>query len=166
MQESRRRRLKFVLVCLEAPFNFDIDSDMADQAQTAKKSKGFLNHLKKVFRSGLQSDPRSSNTPPTIVAPPALAPTVTTTATTANSEETAKLRAKYTHFRILVIGRANAGKTTLLKRVCNTKEDPVYSKVEISASLHTHLLLSLQINPTSKVPSLPISLIRSLTLVP
>ena len=35
-----------------------------------------------------------------------------------------KLREKYTHFRILVIGRANAGKTTLLKRVCNTDEDP------------------------------------------
>ncbi|KAI9433701.1 hypothetical protein H4582DRAFT_2185552, partial [Lactarius indigo] len=27
-------------------------------------------------------------------------------------------------FRILVIGRANAGKTTLLKRVCNTTEEP------------------------------------------
>ncbi|KAG6905761.1 hypothetical protein DXG01_000853 [Tephrocybe rancida] len=35
-----------------------------------------------------------------------------------------ELRKKYTHFRILVIGRANAGKTTLLKRVCNTDEDP------------------------------------------
>ncbi|KAG5729610.1 hypothetical protein E4T56_gene18836 [Termitomyces sp. T112] len=35
-----------------------------------------------------------------------------------------KLREKYEHFRILVIGRANAGKTTLLKRVCNTDEDP------------------------------------------
>ncbi|KAG6914223.1 hypothetical protein DXG01_001677, partial [Tephrocybe rancida] len=34
-----------------------------------------------------------------------------------------KLRDKYTHFRILVIGRANAGKTTLLKRVCNTTEN-------------------------------------------
>ena len=34
------------------------------------------------------------------------------------------LRAKYTQFRILVIGRANAGKTTLLQRVCNTTEDP------------------------------------------
>ena len=34
------------------------------------------------------------------------------------------LRTKYTHFRILVIGRANAGKTTLLQRVCNTTEDP------------------------------------------
>jgi GTPase SAR1 family protein len=34
------------------------------------------------------------------------------------------LRAKFTRFRILVIGRANAGKTTLLQRVCNTTEDP------------------------------------------
>ena len=34
------------------------------------------------------------------------------------------LRQKYKLFRILVIGRANAGKTTLLKRVCNTTEEP------------------------------------------
>ena len=34
------------------------------------------------------------------------------------------LRAQFTRFRILVIGRANAGKTTLLQRVCNTTEDP------------------------------------------
>ena len=34
------------------------------------------------------------------------------------------LRAKYKRFRILVIGRANAGKTTLLQKVCNTTEDP------------------------------------------
>src|SRR5258708_5818701 len=39
-------------------------------------------------------------------------------------DEAAKLRAKYTRFRILVIGRANAGKTTLLKQVCNTIEEP------------------------------------------
>ena len=39
------------------------------------------------------------------------------------------LRATYTRFRILVIGRANAGKTTLLQRVCNTTEDPcIYDK--------------------------------------
>ena len=38
-------------------------------------------------------------------------------------------RQKYSHFSILVIGRANAGKTTLLKRVCNTTEDPrIYNK--------------------------------------
>jgi len=50
-------------------------------------------------------------------------------APTVSPLEAAKLRAKYTHFRILVIGRANAGKTTVLKRVCNTTEDPVYSEV-------------------------------------
>jgi len=95
--------------------------DMADQrqhsAQTAKKSRGFLKHLEKVFRRGSQS----------------IAPTMTI-----NRKEAAKLRARYTHFRILVIGRANAGKTTLLKRVCNTKEDPVYSKVRYRPSFIPH----------------------------
>ena len=65
-----------------------------DPQQTSKGSKGFLNRLKKTF--GLRSQ----------------------------SKEAEKLRAKYSRFRILVIGRANAGKTTLLKRVCNTTEDP------------------------------------------
>jgi hypothetical protein len=51
------------------------------------------------------------------------------TTTTMNHRNPYDLRAKYTHFRILVIGRANAGKTTLLKRVCNTTEDPcIYDK--------------------------------------
>ncbi|KAG6818548.1 hypothetical protein H0H92_002620 [Tricholoma furcatifolium] len=52
-------------------------------------------------------------------------------------EEAAKLRARYTHFRILVIGRANAGKTTLLKRVCNTDEDPVYNTINPTAEVPT-----------------------------
>src|ERR1700678_619350 len=68
---------------------------------------------------------------PTDTTPPANPVPVTLVA------EAAKLRAKYTHFRILVIGRADAGKTTLLKRVCNTNEDPVYDKV----SYHLHLML-------------------------
>ncbi|KAF7343548.1 GTP-binding protein [Mycena sanguinolenta] len=34
------------------------------------------------------------------------------------------VRSKISHFRILIIGRANAGKTTILKRVCNSVEDP------------------------------------------
>ncbi|KDR79394.1 hypothetical protein GALMADRAFT_154307 [Galerina marginata CBS 339.88] len=34
------------------------------------------------------------------------------------------LRSKCGHFRILVIGRANAGKTTILKKVCNSVDDP------------------------------------------
>jgi GTPase SAR1 family protein len=71
-----------------------------DPQQTAKASKGFLNRLKKTFRLGSQSKEA------------------------AKLAEAAKLRAKYSRFRILVIGRANAGKTTLLKRVCNTTEDP------------------------------------------
>ena len=29
-----------------------------------------------------------------------------------------------TRFRILIIGRANAGKTTILQRVCDTTEQP------------------------------------------
>jgi hypothetical protein len=28
-------------------------------------------------------------------------------------------------FRVLIIGRANAGKTTILQRVCNTTESPM-----------------------------------------
>jgi len=99
--------------------------DMADQGapHTANESnlKGFRNRLKKVF--GRDTPPSHSTLPPAD-----LAPTVSITITT-DPKEAAKLRARYTHFRILVIGRANAGKTTLLKRVCNTKEDPVYSEV-------------------------------------
>jgi len=41
-----------------------------------------------------------------------------------NFKEAFDARKEYTRFRILVIGRANAGKTTLLKRVCNTTEEP------------------------------------------
>ncbi|KAG6877284.1 hypothetical protein C0993_008878 [Termitomyces sp. T159_Od127] len=46
-----------------------------------------------------------------------------------------ELRKKYTHFRILIIGRANAGKTTILKRVCNTTEDPHFYDEENNALL-------------------------------
>jgi ribosome biogenesis GTPase A len=127
--------------------------DMADQRppQTAKESKGFRKALKKLFGRGSQSTPPiGSNSPPAVVAspltvavppagplPPAdLAPTVSTITT--DPKEAAKLRAKYAHFRILVIGRANAGKTTLLKRVCDSKEDPVYSKVRYPLRLIPH----------------------------
>ncbi|KAJ8586809.1 hypothetical protein M405DRAFT_935146, partial [Rhizopogon salebrosus TDB-379] len=34
------------------------------------------------------------------------------------------VREKFRRFRILVMGRANAGKTTLLQKVCNTAEKP------------------------------------------
>ncbi|KAG0706115.1 hypothetical protein DFH29DRAFT_798958 [Suillus ampliporus] len=35
-----------------------------------------------------------------------------------------KIKEKCGRFRILIVGRANAGKTTILKRVCNTRENP------------------------------------------
>jgi len=39
-------------------------------------------------------------------------------------EKAIELRSQCKHFRILSIGRANAGKTTLLKKVCNSIENP------------------------------------------
>jgi hypothetical protein len=35
------------------------------------------------------------------------------------------VRERYNKFRILIIGRANAGKTTILQRTCNTTDEPV-----------------------------------------
>jgi GTP-binding protein EngB required for normal cell division len=34
------------------------------------------------------------------------------------------LRKMIGRFRILIMGRANAGKTTILQKVCNTTDDP------------------------------------------
>ena len=51
------------------------------------------------------------------------------TTTQERSEETVKcnekLRKKFKCFRILILGRANAGKTTILQKVCNTDEQPM-----------------------------------------
>ncbi|KAF8816638.1 hypothetical protein BYT27DRAFT_7127504 [Phlegmacium glaucopus] len=38
---------------------------------------------------------------------------------------TQKMRGKATRFRILVVGRANSGKTTILRRLCNTTGEPM-----------------------------------------
>ncbi|KDQ17548.1 hypothetical protein BOTBODRAFT_577183 [Botryobasidium botryosum FD-172 SS1] len=35
-----------------------------------------------------------------------------------------ELRSRYQHFRVLVMGKANAGKTTILQAVCGTREKP------------------------------------------
>ncbi|KAG2336930.1 hypothetical protein BDR05DRAFT_1063488 [Suillus weaverae] len=48
------------------------------------------------------------------------------------------LRQKFDRFRILIIGRANAGKTTILQRVCNTQKRPeIYNSAgkKISAAI-------------------------------
>ncbi|KAF8816880.1 hypothetical protein BYT27DRAFT_7205238 [Phlegmacium glaucopus] len=122
----------------------------------AERTQGIRERLKKLFKIKPQSEPQSrSNSPmqslvslpprfetPAPVPPPPVdqvdlvkSPTDPTppvdpaSSVTITPEEAEKLRDKYTHFRILVIGRANAGKTTLLKRVCNTKDDPVYEDI-------------------------------------
>jgi septin family protein len=44
------------------------------------------------------------------------------------------------HFRILVIGNANAGKTTILKTVCHAQgRDPVYLDDKGNEVRHAHL---------------------------
>jgi septin family protein len=50
-------------------------------------------------------------------------------------------------FRILVVGRANAGKTTLLQKVCNTTEKPLIfdgkgNKVNPPSIQHQNLLIN------------------------
>jgi len=75
-------------------------------------------------------------------------------------QEAFDARLKYTHFRILVIGRANAGKTTLLKRVCNTDEEPCIYDEEDNNLVSTSSLsvgnfisqhLTFQVDPTEEV---------------
>ena len=41
-----------------------------------------------------------------------------------SDRRTDNIVAKARRFRVLVIGRANAGKTTILQKVCNTSEQP------------------------------------------
>ncbi|KAG2052518.1 hypothetical protein BDR06DRAFT_1009379 [Suillus hirtellus] len=50
-----------------------------------------------------------------------------------------KIKQRIGRFRILVIGRANAGKTTILQRVCNTRDQPeIYNskgeKIDLTGS--------------------------------
>ena len=39
------------------------------------------------------------------------------------ARDAAAIRAECPQFRILIIGKANAGKTTILRKVCNVKPD-------------------------------------------
>ena len=51
-------------------------------------------------------------------------PTFPTSAAMDTAETRLRLQAANLRFRVLVIGRANAGKTTILQRVCETTESP------------------------------------------
>jgi len=61
-------------------------------------------NMKKFIKSAFKSSPR----PP---SPPRPRPSI-------------DVRSRCPHFRILILGRANAGKTTILKNVCNSVDDP------------------------------------------
>ena len=65
-----------------------------------------------------------------------------------NLEQIMKLRYKCPHFRILIIGRANAGKTTILEKVCGVQQGTkpiIYdqngklSLVKLKLLLHTEI---------------------------
>ncbi|KAN0078393.1 hypothetical protein V8E55_010450 [Tylopilus felleus] len=43
---------------------------------------------------------------------------------TEDTDDFKKLQEKFGRFRILIMGRANAGKTTILRGICNTTENP------------------------------------------
>ena len=43
---------------------------------------------------------------------------------TEDADDFKKLQEKFGRFRILIMGRANAGKTTILRGICNTTENP------------------------------------------
>ena len=47
-----------------------------------------------------------------------------TTKASSDNDRTGSIRRKAGSFRVLIIGRANAGKTTILQKVCNTTEHP------------------------------------------
>ena len=44
--------------------------------------------------------------------------------TLARTMQIEDIKKKFGRFRILVIGRANAGKTTILKKICDSTENP------------------------------------------
>jgi GTPase SAR1 family protein len=69
----------------------------------------------------------------------------------------------YVKFRVLVIGRANAGKTTILQRVCDTTESPVINKHDQSGNreeVRSQILATHSISSSSQVqlkPSMEVS---------
>ena len=75
------------------------------------------------------------------------------------------LRERFTQFRILVIGRANAGKTTILHTLCNATGDPTIfdrrgKKVKYMIQVHarySHLCPSSQIESSALDPSLEVN---------
>ena len=87
-----------------------------------------------------------------------------------NAREMDKLRGRFNNFRILVIGRANAGKTTILRNLCNSTKEPVIfdpegKKVKYMVQVHvrySHVFPLYQIEPSTLDPSLKVNGSQSL----
>ena len=82
-----------------------------------------------------------------------------------SAQQMQDLRERFTQFRILVIGRANAGKTTILHRLCNATGDPTIfdpagKKVKYVIQVHarySHLCPLPQIESSALDPSLEVN---------
>jgi len=75
-------------------------------------------------------------------------------------EDAIRIREQCPYFRILTIGRANAGKTTILKKVCNTTDEPtIYDpqgnqvREALSSRLECSLVFRGQIDLSKVEPS-------------
>ncbi|KAF7973843.1 hypothetical protein HWV62_14132 [Athelia sp. TMB] len=75
---------------------------------------------------------RRSNTPERIQAPFAQASIIQTSQTASEQDQdiAQRMKRQCDRFRILIIGRANAGKTTILQKVCGTKKAPTICDAE------------------------------------
>ena len=72
-------------------------------------------------------------------------------------------RVPHVKFRVLILGRANAGKTSILQRVCDTTESPEIYRVGPDGTRHKVCMFSLlmrlsipsfiqvELDPTSEV---------------
>ena len=58
-----------------------------------------------------------------------------------NPESTPGWRLPNVKFRVLIIGRANAGKTSILQRVCDTTESPQIYRVRVIGGTETRELV-------------------------
>lgn len=81
-----------------------------------------------------------------------------------NEDRAEELRKKAGRFRILIVGRANSGKTTILQKICKTDENPdiFTSKGEkvhcMSVLCLVYLIFFYQINLNVIEPSARVSM--------
>ena len=109
----------------EPPSNSFIRSTKDTIAQTSNDPKHSAERIMKVGNNSARCSCDSHNLNGLII-PTSRASFAMSTSSQPQftTEQIRKIRAKFPRFRVLVIGRANAGKTTILQRLCNTTEEP------------------------------------------